>query len=225
MSFVVASRRLSPHTLATRYGRDALCLDLTSRGPEPWVRFSPFFPHGDVPVPFSPGRTGASVEGIWQGLKVFDSADVDPSKLTVTSMKGLKRTVRRFGPVRGHRKGLEGTELLSYRDARYAIYLPAYRWVLDHRLQPELAQLRQLAAEHPTVVLLDYETNCDVEDLSKPLSHAGLVKRALDGDWPDPRGLRTVRGDATRPLGEGPRVPPTPSVPGARPPEGSRRSA
>jgi hypothetical protein len=24
-------------------------------------------------------------------------------------------------------------------------------------------------------VLLDYETNCDVEDLSRPLSHAGLV--------------------------------------------------
>ena len=28
-------------------------------------------------------------------------------------------------------------------------------------------------------LLLDYETNCDVEDLSRPLSHASLVARFL----------------------------------------------
>ena len=49
-------------------------LDLTSKAAEPWVRFSPFYPHGDIPVPFSAGRTAQSVEGIWQGLKVFESA-------------------------------------------------------------------------------------------------------------------------------------------------------
>jgi hypothetical protein len=34
------------------------------------------------------------------------------------------------------------------------------------------------------VVLHDYETNCEVEDLSSPLSHAGLVKCYLEGNWP-----------------------------------------
>ena len=34
------------------------------------------------------------------------------------------------------------------------------------------------------VVLLDYETNGDVEDLSRPLSHAALVKCHLEGEWP-----------------------------------------
>jgi hypothetical protein len=56
-------------------------IDVTSRGPQPWVRFSPFYPHGDLLVPFSPGQAGASVEGIWQGLKVFARQDVDLSKL------------------------------------------------------------------------------------------------------------------------------------------------
>ena len=62
------------------------------------MRLSPFFPHGGIPVPFTAGVSGASVEGNWQALKVFTHADVDPVKLAVTSMSGLKRTVRRFGP-------------------------------------------------------------------------------------------------------------------------------
>jgi hypothetical protein len=43
----------------------------------PWVRFSPFYPHGDILVPLWLGLTAASVEGIWQGLKVFERADVE----------------------------------------------------------------------------------------------------------------------------------------------------
>ncbi|SDP25602.1 DUF6939 family protein [Lentzea jiangxiensis] len=153
---------------------DAVVIDVTSRGPEPWVRFSPFCPHGGVPVPLSPGVTSESVEGLWQALKVFESAGVDPAKLAVTSMKGLKRTVRRFGRVRGHRAGLTGEHLLDYRTARREIYLPAYRWVLDHRVRAEVEQLHELA-QSSDVVLLDYTTNGDVEDASTPLSHAALL--------------------------------------------------
>ncbi|WP_285496147.1 hypothetical protein [Actinomadura sp. NBRC 104425] len=36
------------------------------------------------------------------------------------------------------------------------------------------------------VVLLDYGTDDDVGDLSGPLSHAGLVRRRIEGRWPDP---------------------------------------
>jgi hypothetical protein len=36
-------------------------------------------------------------------------------------------------------------------------------------------------AERTTVVLIDYETNTDIEDTSKPLSHAGLIVKHLVG--------------------------------------------
>lgn len=42
----------------------------------------------------SPGLTAQSVEGVWQGLKVFESEDIDTSKLAVANMKGIKRSVR-----------------------------------------------------------------------------------------------------------------------------------
>ena len=128
MPFIIANRRTSLLTLYERYG-DAPILDVTSRGPQPWVRFSPFYPHGGIPVPLWPGHTSMSVEGIWQGLKVFERADVDLSKLAVTTMQGLKRSSRSFGAVVGHRAGIDDDYLLSYVEARHAIYLPAYRWV------------------------------------------------------------------------------------------------
>ena len=162
---------------------DAVILDLTSHGVQPWIRFSPFYPHGDIPVPFSPGQISASIEGIWQGLKVFERADIDPSRFTVTSMKRLKRSARTYGRVLGHRQGIEGSVLLDYAEARRLIYLPSYSWVLANHLQEELKQLKE-QAEKQMVILLDYETNCDLNDLSHPLSHAGLVKRYLEEQWP-----------------------------------------
>ncbi|MEL6343302.1 MAG: hypothetical protein AAFV53_09195 [Myxococcota bacterium] len=178
---VVKHRQNSPEKLLKKFPGAAI-FDLTSRGPDPWVRLSPFYPHGGIPVPFSPGVTSQSVEGVWQGLKVFASEDVDPARFQITTMKGLKRTVRKYGAVRGHRKGVSGQTLLRYGEAREQIYLPTYRWMLDHKAADLLVALRQ-AARQQTVILLDYETNVDVGDLSRPLSHAGLVAAAVEGRW------------------------------------------
>ncbi|MBB5889537.1 DUF6939 family protein [Kutzneria kofuensis] len=75
-----------------------------------------------------------------------------------------------------------GSGLLDYEATRRRIYLPAYRWVLDNRVQDVLAELRELGAERP-LVLVDYTTNGDVANLATPLSHAALVARYLTGRW------------------------------------------
>jgi hypothetical protein len=178
----VMSRRRSAAAIEAA-ALDALVLDVTSRGPAPWVRLSPFYPHGDVPVPFSPGETGESVEGVWQALKVFADADVDPGRLRVTTMKGLKRTVRRYGAVRGHRTGLTGDRLLGYEEARRRIYLPTYRWILENAAADLVAELRRISVDRD-VVLLDHTTNGEVANLGTPLSHAALVALFLSGTWP-----------------------------------------
>ena len=189
MPIVVESRRKKPASIAKLWP-GAMVLDVTSKGPEPWVRFSPFFPHGGIPIPNTAGQTAQSVEGLWQGLKVFEREDIDPSKWAITNMSGIKRSGKSRGQVLGHRFGVGSETLLSYRDARYRIYLPAYLWVLENRLSEQLAEVRRHLAAGP-VVLLDSETNCDVEDLSSPLSHAGLVKCYLEGNWPtDPSAPR-----------------------------------
>jgi O-acetyl-ADP-ribose deacetylase (regulator of RNase III) len=181
-SAVVESRRKRLSTLEKAWP-GAPILDVTSRGEEPWVRFSPFYPHGGIPVPNSPGTFAQSVEGLWQGLKVFEREDIDPSRWQITSLRGIKRAGRSRGKVLGHRFGVGSDVLLDYRDARYQIYLPAYHWVLENRVAAEVKRLRDEMAARP-VVLLDYETNGDIEDLSRPLSHAALIGLYLKGKWP-----------------------------------------
>ena len=182
MDIAVESRRLKLANVEKRWP-GATIIDVTSRGEEPWVRFSPFYPHGGIPIPNTPGETAQSVEGLWQGLKVFAREDIDPGKWAVINMTGIKRGGKSRGAVRGHRFGVGSDVLLDYREARRRIYLPAYRWVLEHRLVAEIEHLRQLATEN-RLVLLDYETNADVGDLSRPLSHAALVRYHLQGTWP-----------------------------------------
>ena len=162
---------------------NARIIDVTSKADEPWVKFSPFYPHGDIPVPNSKNLTSQSVEGIWQALKVFESEGMDLSKLDVKNMKGIKRSVRTRGRVLGHQFGTDSDELLDYQTARIQIYLPVYRLVLENCLSNEVDELRAILEFQP-VVLLDYETNSSITDLRKPLSHASLVAAFINEQWP-----------------------------------------
>jgi hypothetical protein len=179
----VDSKKKSVETLAKRYP-GARIVDVTSKATDDFVRFSPFYPLKGIPIPYSEPRTAKCVEGIWQGLKVFEKADISTGCFANDTMKDLKRTVRKYGNPRGHRKGVNGTELLGYITARKLIYLPSYLWVLENRLQPELKKLRNIL-EKQDLVLLDYETNGDVNDPAKPLSHASLIKAYLEGNYPE----------------------------------------
>lgn len=179
---IIASKRSKQENILRKYP-NAIIADVTSKAKDRLVRLSPFYPHGDIPVPFSEGYTAACVEGIWQGLKVFDNEDIDISMFRNDTAKNIKRTVRKHGKVVGHRKGVDGTEILGYVEAKHQIYIPAYRWMLEHKAMNIIERLRK-ASETKTIVLLDYNTCCDVDDETKPLSHAYLVKAYAEGLYP-----------------------------------------
>jgi hypothetical protein len=163
-----------------KYGADAVIVDVTSKASDEMIRLSPFYPHGGIPVPFSPNFAAMSVEGIWQGLKVFEHYGIDVQMFRNATMKNLKRTVRRFGKPLGHRKGVTGNKLLNYIDARMQIYVPAYKWVLENKAQEQVNKLREWSKDK-TLILLDYNTNEDIQDPSTPLSHAAMVKAYIEG--------------------------------------------
>ena len=180
---IVESKRKKPATILKKY-LDAILADVTSGAKDGLVKLSPFYPHGGIPVPFSEGYTATCVEAIWQGLKVFEGSDVDVQMFQNDTMKNIKRTVRRFGKPLGHRKGVNGTELLGYIEARKQIYIPTYRWVLENKVPHIIERLREASNIGKTIVLLDYDTNADVEDAKKPLSHASLIKAYTEGIYP-----------------------------------------
>lgn len=179
---IIDSKRRKRENILKKYP-DAVIADVTSQATDSLVKLSPFYPHGGIPVPFSEGYTAMCVEAIWQGLKVFESADVDVNMFANDTMKNIKRTVRRFGKPLGHRKGVNGTELLGYIEARKQIYLPAYQWVLENKVANIIERLKE-ASKTKTIVLLDHTTNCDIDNPKAPLSHAFLVKAYVEGLYP-----------------------------------------
>lgn len=179
---LIESKRKKPENILKRYP-GAILADVTSSAKDGLVKLSPFYPHGGIPVPFSEGYTAMCVEAIWQGLKVFESCDIDVSLFDNATMRNIKRTVRKYGRPLGHRKGVNGTELLGYIDARKQIYIPTYKWVLENKVQGIIERLHE-ASKTQTIVLLDYETNADVENAAKPLSHASLIKAYVEGIYP-----------------------------------------
>lgn len=177
----IENKKKKEKTLVAKYP-NAKIIDVTSKSTS-FIKLSPFYPHGDIPIPFSESRKAKSVEGIWQALKVFESADIDEAMFINDKMKNIKRTVRKYGKPLGHRKGVNGSELLDYIEARIQIYLPSYLWVLENKVYEIIERLKE-ASLKGDIVLLDYQTNCDILNPKKPLSHAFLVKTFVEGNYP-----------------------------------------
>ncbi len=182
MNIYIANKKSKIENIRKKYP-NASILDITSTSEYPILRvLSPFYPHGNIPVPGLPNVKATCVEAVWQGLKVFENCGVDYATLHNDTMKDIKRTVRKYGKPKGHQYG---DKLLSYEDARWLIYLPTYLYMLENvpKVQHSLEKIRE-RLEKTDVVFLDYNTNCNITDYSKPLSHAGLVKLYLEGRYP-----------------------------------------
>lgn len=183
----VANKKRSPERIQKDYP-GAKIFDITSSAPSPQgQKLSPFYPHGNIPIPGdSKGMTATCVEAIWQGLKVFEGCGIDKSMFRNDTMKNIKRTVRKFGKPLGHQYGVFSNEILNYADARRLIYIPSYKYVLDNvpSVHSLVEQLKE-RSKAEDIVLLDYNLNPDNRDITKPLSHAELVKMYIEGRYPE----------------------------------------
>lgn len=179
---LIESHKKKPENIFKKYP-GAILADVTSKATDSLVKLSPFYPHGGIPIPFSNGMTATCVEAIWQGLKVFENSDVDVCLFKNDTMKNIKRSVRKNGRPLGHRKGVNGSELLDYIEARKQIYIPTYRWMLENKVSSIIKRMKE-ASKTKIIILLDYNTNQDVDDASKPLSHAFLIKAYIEGIYP-----------------------------------------
>lgn len=179
----VANKKSKIENIRRKYP-EASIFDITSSSEYELLQvLSPFYPHGNIPIPGMPGKTATCVEAIWQGLKVFDDFGVDFSTFRNDTMKDIKRSVRKYGKPLGHRFG---DRIINYSDARWLIYIPTYYYVLKNvpSVQHTISKIWE-RLENKDVVLLDYNTNCNIADYSKPLSHACLVKMYLEGIYPE----------------------------------------
>jgi hypothetical protein len=157
---------------------DAVVLNMTDKGA--MCKLSPKYPHEGIPVPFEEGVMALSVDGIWNGCKVFDGKGFDKRYFNKDMMKEVEREVKYGKRYKGFRKGVKGAKLMDEVKARKEILIPAYNWMLENKCGKLLKVLKEIA-EKRTLVLLDYSENGDVENVEEPLSYAALLKAKIEG--------------------------------------------
>jgi hypothetical protein len=169
-----------------RFPEGAVVIDVTSKSLDERFRmFSPFCPAVPegiaVPDGFLGPEEGAAttltVEGAWQGLKVFENEGVKMDALITVPTKaggGMKRNASKArGAILGH-----GVHAVDYLRSRKELYIPMYERQMD-ALDHLVGELVEHVRAGRKVFLLDYNTNVDVEDTSKPLSHASLIAKRV----------------------------------------------
>jgi len=176
---IIESKRIKIDGLKKKYP-NAIIADVTSKSDNALRKLSPFYPWGDIPIPYTPNMVATCVEAVWQGLKVFEKADVDIETFKNDSMQGLKRTTKKYGKILGHRRGVYGHVIFNYHEARKRIYIRTYKWMLENKAFYIIKRMREVNKSQ-TILLLDYETNRDIENIKRPLSHAYLVKAYVEG--------------------------------------------
>ena len=167
MIYIASKRRKEENIRKEHPG--AIILDVTSKAG--WARqLSPFYPHGGIPIPNSGGATGVCVEGIWQGLKVFQSQGISRCHFANDTMKGLKRTVRSLGKPLGHQYGINSEELLP-TNGRH----PNLRSPLSHAALVKL----YIEGKYPDITLEEFR-----ETYAKGNEKSGMAAEREDGVLP-----------------------------------------
>ncbi|MBD3304090.1 hypothetical protein GF343_03015 [Candidatus Woesearchaeota archaeon] len=153
-------------------GKTNGAVDVSSRGSGAYRKLSTFSHNKSyqIPVPGMEDIRADSVEGIWQGLKIFNGV---PDFLM---LRGKPK--KRKGKPQGH---LFGEYVLDYVDARKQIYVPAYAYhVINNALDPVKEDLEARVSTSGPVALFDVESNSTINDTSQPYSHAALLVRLLN---------------------------------------------
>lgn len=146
----------------------AVVLDVTIKGA--MGRLDPDFPLGRIMVP---GKRiqALSVNGAWEGLKVFSKKkEIDEKWMCDEKKVGKKRCCKSWGKMEGLM--IEG-ELISVEESK-KIFEEIYKETIKERFGNMIEGLKKEAEKRP-IVLLDYE-----EGSEKPFNHVEILKSMLN---------------------------------------------
>lgn len=128
------------------------------------------------------GVEAVSVECLWQGTKIMSVGGVPDTK-TLQGDWRRGKAKRPIGAWRG-----EGLPLITTPGgARRAIYVPAFRRLVDHWLQDPIVQgwVDKARRHEGPVYLRDHDTGRGI-DRNGPMSHAWVLATFLNtGAWPE----------------------------------------
>ena len=147
----------------------ALVFDISKDGAMGYL--SPQGPWGNVDVPGMEGRSGLSVLGIWEGLKVFERKGMDGNYFYDERKLGMVRKCKSYGRWIGVRYG---DELLEKDEGIEKVFKRMYRKEVMKRYGKVIEGMRELVKKRDVVFLEGSE-----EKLKAPCSVGEILKSMI----------------------------------------------
>lgn len=132
-----------------------------------FTKLSPYYPHGDIPVPNTPHIYFKSVYEVWQNLCIRQNCK--NNQLNIEDRK--------------FRKGLFINEYWTLAEARRKILIPIYCWMLENKTFDIVKYLRRLCSKE-NITIIDNSINDDIDNIAEPLSCAFLLKAYIESSYP-----------------------------------------
>lgn len=155
---------------------NAILIDMTTIDEKnAFSKLSPYYPHGEIPIPNTHNLCLNSVNEVWQKLCVKSQ-----DNLSRLEYKNLK-----------FRKGLKINEYWTYTEARREIFIPLYCWMLENKAFKIIEFLRKQLLT-TTIVIVDKSINCNIDNIEEPLSCAFLLKAYIKGTEPYQNAIKEV---------------------------------
>lgn len=177
------------HTTRVNIPTNGFTFDVSSYSKD-YSALSPFNKLGNIPHPCKPDLLCISVEAIWQGSKVFDTDNVKPDYFILFGKKNPNKNKGKK-PI-GTWIGTNKVES-DVGEARRKVFIPAYKWTLDHRLKNYVTKLLRFAKEHPrsVIYLYDVDWNADVDN-PQSYSHSAYLCDYLNEKYNDNKFMALV---------------------------------
>lgn len=152
---------------------NAKFISLTENGITEFRKLAPSYKWGNIRVPYSPGLYAESVNDVLEKLRLAKNEIAYGDKASYSNHIFENKVL--------YRRGIDGDYIYDELEARKYIYIPTYRWMLENKANHLIDKLRAYKGD---MVFLDENLNFDINDTSKPLSHAFLVKAYVEGTAP-----------------------------------------
>lgn len=153
-------------------------IDMSNRSDNKTAYLSPYFPWGNIPVPFSTGQTAESIMAIWEGLKVFEGSNIDTNVFSYKNMDLIKHSRVGLGNLKGYRKGLNYDYIYDEDEAFKRIFIHSYRFILEYKAYEMVNWLRNNIRRN--IILVDDL----LEAIPQQLTPANLLKLYVLGETP-----------------------------------------
>ena len=155
---------------AQKIWQKALVFDVTLGGA--MEKMDPSFPIEKVKIP-GIRKWALSLNGVWEGLKVFSKKnEIDSTYFFNEKKLGKTRKCKSYGNLIGVKIG---EEVLDVEKGIEEVFVKGYKYLLENRYDGLMNVIKN-AAKEKVVVLLDYN-----ED-RYPVSHAEMIKDYINNE-------------------------------------------